>query len=107
MHGETYTDELNVSEEESSKIEMRTCSINQKYLIVHNFFNFDCNISMLHLILIVLMRGIQLKNNFSNLSYPVLTTTQNDEKLHIFCFQFFSYPFYVAILCMERHIQMS
>ena len=30
------------------------------------------------------MRGIQLNKNFSNLSYPVLTTTHNDEKLHIF-----------------------
>ena len=39
---------------------------------------------MLHLISIILMRGIQLKKNFSNWSYPVLTTTQNDEKLHIF-----------------------
>ena len=28
--------------------------------------------------------AIQLKKNFSNLSYPVLTTTQNDEKLHTF-----------------------
>ena len=39
---------------------------------------------MLHLVSIVLMRGIQVKKNFSNLRYPVLTTTQNDEKLHIF-----------------------
>ena len=30
------------------------------------------------------MRGIQLNKNFCNFSYPVLTTTQNDEKLHIF-----------------------
>ena len=63
---------------------MRTCSKTQKYSIAHNFFNFDRNIGMLHLISIVLMRGIQLKKNFSNWSYPVLTTTQNDEKLHIF-----------------------
>ena len=34
--------------------------------------------------MIVLMRGIQLNKNFSNLSNPVLTTTQNDKKLHIF-----------------------
>ena len=34
--------------------------------------------------MIVLMRGIQLNKKFWNLSYPVLTTTQNDEKLHIF-----------------------
>ena len=33
---------------------------------------------------LTLMRGIQLYKNFCNLSYPVLTTTQNDEKLHIF-----------------------
>ena len=39
---------------------------------------------MLHLVSILLMRGIQVKKYFSNLSYPVLTTTQNDEKLHIF-----------------------
>ena len=63
---------------------MRTCSKTQKYSIAHNFFSFDRNIGMLHLVSIVLMRGIQLKKNFSNWSYPVLTTTQNDEKLHIF-----------------------
>ena len=63
---------------------MRTCSKTQKYWIAHNFFNFDRNIAMLHLILIVLMRGMQLKKNFSNLRYPVLTTTQNDDKLDIF-----------------------
>ena len=39
---------------------------------------------MLHLKMIVLMRGIQLNKNFSNLSYPVLTTTQNEKTLHIF-----------------------
>ena len=39
---------------------------------------------MLHLKMIMLMRGIQLGKNFSDLTYPVLTTTQNDEKLHIF-----------------------
>ena len=43
MHGEICTDELNVSEEDSSKIEMRTCSITQKYWIAHNFFNFHHN----------------------------------------------------------------
>ena len=59
---------------------MRTCSKTQKYSIAHNFFNFDCNIGMLHLKSIVLMRGIQLNKNFSNLSSPVLTTTQNDKK---------------------------
>ena len=89
---------------------MRTCSKTQKYWIAHNFFNFDRNIGMLHLILIVLMRGIQLKKNFSNLSYPVLTTSHNNSKwwqITHFCFQFFSYPFYMAIVSMERHIQMS
>ena len=60
------------------------CSKTQKYSIAHNFFNFDHNIGMLHLKMIVLMRGIQLNKNFWNLSYPVLTTTQNYEKLHIF-----------------------
>ena len=49
----------------------------------HNFFNFDHNIGMLNLKLIVLKRGIQLNKNFSHLTYPVLITTQNDEKLHI------------------------
>ena len=40
---------------------------------------------MLHLKTIVLMRGIQLNKNFSNLSNPVLTTTQNDTKIaHFF-----------------------
>ena len=63
---------------------MRTCSKTKKYWIAHNFFNFDRNIGMLFLILIVLMRGMQLKKNFSNLSYPVVTTTQNVDKLHIF-----------------------
>ena len=54
----------------------------------------------------ILIRAIQLKKNFSNLSYPVPTTFQNDEKLHIFWFHFFSHPFYMGILCKERHIQM-
>ena len=35
---------------------------------------------MLHLKMIILKRGIQLNKNFSNLSNPVLTTTQNDFK---------------------------
>ena len=30
------------------------------------------------------MRGIQLNDNFSNSTNPVLTTAQNDEKIHIF-----------------------
>ena len=38
---------------------------------------------MLHLTLIVLKRGIQLNKNISHLTYPVLTTTQNNKKLHI------------------------
>ena len=62
---------------------MRTCSKAQKYWIAHNFFNFDRNIGMLHLISIALMREIQLKKNFSNLNCQGLTTTQNDEKLPI------------------------
>ena len=63
---------------------MRTCNRTQKYSNAHNFLNFDSNIGMLHLKMIVLMRGIQLNKYFSNLSYPVLTTTQNNKKLHIF-----------------------
>ena len=86
---------------------MRTCSKTQKYWIAHTFFTFDRNIGMLHLILIVLMRGNQLKKNFSNYSY---TSSHNYSKwwqiIHS-CFQFFSCPFYMAILCMERHVQMS
>ena len=39
---------------------MRTCSKTQKYWTAHNFFNFDRNIGMLHLVLIMLMRGIQV-----------------------------------------------
>ena len=35
---------------------------------------------MLHLKLIVLRREIQLNKNFLHLTYPILTTTQNDEK---------------------------
>ena len=77
------TDEMNVSEQKFHKIGMRTCSKTQKYSIAHNFFNFYHNIGMLHLKLIVLKRGIQLTKHFSHLTYPVLTTTQNDEKLHI------------------------
>ena len=84
MHGETCTDKVNVSEQDSYEIGMRTCSKTQKYWIAHNFFNFDCNIGMSHLISIMFMRGIQVEKNFSNLNYPVLTTTQKDEKLHIF-----------------------
>ena len=62
---------------------MRTCNKTQKYSIAHNFLNFDCNIGMLHLKSIVLKRGIHLNKNISHLTYPVLTTTQNDKKLHI------------------------
>ena len=61
---------------------------------------------MLHLVSIILMRGIQLKKNFSNWSYPVLATTQNDEKLHIFYFNSLVILFYMGTLCMERHVQM-
>ena len=39
---------------------------------------------MSHLKTIVLMRAIQLNKNFSNLSYLVLTTTQNNKKFDIF-----------------------
>ena len=49
---------------------MRTCSKTQKYSIAHNFFSFDHNIGMLHVVSIVLMRGIQLKKNFSNWELP-------------------------------------
>ena len=59
---------------------MRMCNKTQKYSNAHNFFNFDSNIGMLHLEMIILMRGIQLNKNFLNLSYPVLATTQNDKK---------------------------
>ena len=62
---------------------MRTCSKTPKYWITQNFFNFDHNIDMLHLKMIVLMRVIQLNKNFSNLSNPVLITTENEKKLHI------------------------
>ena len=77
------TDEINVSEQKLYKIGIRICSKTQKYSIAHNLFNFDRTIGMLHLKLIILKRGIQLNKNFSHLTYPVLTTTQNDEKLHI------------------------
>ena len=60
---------------------MRTCSKTRKYSIAHNFLN---NIGMLHLIMTVLMRGIQFNKKFWNMSYLVFTTTQNDEKLHVF-----------------------
>ena len=43
---------------------MRTCNKTQKYSNAHNFFNFDSNIGMLHLKMVVLMRGIQLNNYF-------------------------------------------
>ena len=62
------------------KGEMKDTVKLQKYWITHNFFNFDRNIGMLPLKMIVLKRGIQLNKNFSNLSNPVLTTTQNDLK---------------------------
>ena len=63
---------------------MKTYSKIEKFRIVLNFFNFDCNKGMLLLTLIVFMRAIQLKKHLSNLSYPVLTSTHNDEKLHFF-----------------------
>ena len=81
---------------------MRTCSKTQKYLIAHNFFNFDHNIGMLHLKMIVLMRESQLNKNFGNLSYPLLTTIQNDEKLHIFDSNSFSMNCYRHCgLCLD------
>ena len=55
---------MNVSEQKFKKNGMRTCSKTQKYLIAHNFFNIDCNIGMLHLKSIILMREIQLNKNF-------------------------------------------
>ena len=57
-----------------------------KCLIVHNFFDSNDNIDMLHLKILVSMTEIQLNKNFGNLSYPVLTTTQYNEKLHILYF---------------------
>ena len=81
---------------------MRTCSKTQKYSITHNFLNFDHNIGMftskwsywweefnqIRVFEILVTQFLQLlkmkKNkNFWNLSYSVLTTTQNGEKLHI------------------------
>ena len=44
-----------------------------------NFFNFNHNIGMLHVKILILISGIELNNNFSNLSYPVLI------KNYIFC----------------------
>ena len=41
------------------------------------------------------MRQIQLNDNFSNSTYPVLTTAQNDEKIHIF------YPDSLVFLCIR------
>ena len=62
---------------------------------------------MLHIkMMIVLMRGIKLNKNFSNLSYPVLTTSQNDKKIAHFGFQFFSDPFYIGILYMKSYVLM-
>ena len=80
---------------------MRTCSKIQKYLIAYNFFNIEHNVGMftskwsywweefnqIRVFEILVTQFLQLlkmkKNkNFWNLSYPVLTTTQNDEKLH-------------------------
>ena len=85
---------------------MRTCSKTQKYSIAHHFFNFDRNTGVLHLKLIVLKRGIQLNKNVLHLTYPVLTTTQNDIKIAHFGFQFFSHHFYMGILYMEIWVQM-
>ena len=74
----------------------------QKYSIAHNFFNFDHNIGMLHLKSIVLKRGIHLNKNILHLTYPVLTTTQNDEKIAHCGFQFFSHHFYMGILYTDE-----
>ena len=77
------TDEMNVSEQKFKKIGMRTCSKTQKYSIAYNFFTLYIVHCTLYLKSIVLKRGIQLNKNFPYLTYPVLTTTQNNEKLHI------------------------
>ena len=83
-HEEKCTDDMKVTEHKLWKIVIRTTSKIQKYSIAHNFFKFDHNIDMLHLKMIMLIRGIQLNKNFWNLSYLVLTTTQYDKKLHDF-----------------------
>ena len=91
----------------NSELEWEHFSKTQKYWIAHNFFNSDHNMGILDLISIVLMsRSPTGEEFFSNLSYPILTTVQNDEKLHIFWFHFFSHPFYMGIICKERYIQM-
>ena len=78
MHGETCTDEVNVSEQESYKIGMRTCSKTQKYWIAHNFFNFNHNIAMLHVKILILISGIELNNNFFKFELP-----SSHKELHI------------------------
>ena len=67
---------------------------------------FDRTIGMLHLKLIILKRGIQLNKNFSHLTYPALTITQNDEKLHILDSNSLVIIFYIGILYMKRWVQM-
>ena len=54
------TDEMNVSEQKWQEIGMSTSSKILKYFNVHNFFNFHCNIDMLYLKTIILIRVIQL-----------------------------------------------
>ena len=56
------TDETNVSEQEWQEIGMSTSSKTLKYLNVNNFSNFHCNIDMLYLKTIILIRAIQLKS---------------------------------------------
>ena len=85
---------------------MRTCSKTQKYWIAHNFFNFDRNIGVLHLILIVLMKEIPVRKNFFKFELPSSHNYSKRWKTTHFWFQFFSHPFYMGILCMERHVQI-
>ena len=54
-----------------------------------------------------LTRQIQINDNFSNLTNPVLTTAQNDENIDIFDSDTPSSPVYKGILCMSTSVDMG
>ena len=64
------------------------------------------NIGILHLILIVLMREIQLKKIFFKFELPSSHNYSKQSKITHIWFKFFSHPFHMGILCMERHVHV-
>ena len=86
---------------------MRTCSKTQKYWIAHNFFNFDHNNRHVAPHFDCIDESNPTEEEFFKFELPSSHNYSKWWQITHFWFQFFSHPFYMAILCMERHIQMN